>query len=363
MIEQHYYTRERRGVFSKTPGYDTVAKSEGLENEFITNTLSNLCFYEAPASLVGEENILKYPPALFYVDTEDNKMVIGQSAFAGKDYTGGRNRYFTHSYIIPEEEKYKYIENPEKIIYSAGFVRDYDIEKGTTIPEISEIKLSRDDDYFNSIEDMFSAANIDREIFADLIKACFQSVKYHKKIYIVLDCEYSDMNSTAKGILKYLYRALPFEVRRNLGFITYMKEPKIKNLINIIFLGRGSIRRLSTEIKSGCVFDLSKGDFYLEDIDQKKHEFIDFVMNNIENTEKLKNFFYRADSVLLEDRLDIYKYDGLFKDSPHEKSEEKKCIDNEKSPQEISTEPLADESKDSTIFRIIYKKILKFLKK
>ncbi len=276
MIEQHYYTRDRKGVFSKTPGYDTVAKSSGLENEFIINTLQNLCFYEAPAQLAGEEDILKYPVALFCANT-GNKMIIGVSAFGGKDYTGQRNRYFTHSYIIPEEERENYIENPEKIIYASGFVKDYDIEEGNTLEQISKIPLNSQDDCFNSIEDMFSAVNMNREVFEDLIKACFKSVKYCRKIYIVLDVDYSHINSTSKGILKYLYRVLPFEVRRNLGFITYMKEPKIKDPINIIFLARGSIKRLSTEIKAGYIFDLSKEDFYLDDIDHEKHEFIELT--------------------------------------------------------------------------------------
>ena len=351
MIEQHYYTRDRKGVFSETPGYDTVAKSSGLENEFIINTLQNLCFYEAPASLAGEENVFKYPAALFYANIE-NKMIIGQSAFVGKDYTGQRNRYFTHSYIIPEKERENYIKNPEKIIYASGFARDYDIEEGNTLEQISKIPLNTQDDCFNSIEDMFSDTGINIKIFVYLIKACFKSVKYCRKIYILLDVDYSHINVTSKGILKYLYRVLPFEVRRNLGFITYMKEPKIKDSINIIFLARGSIKRLSTEIKAGYVFDLSKEDFYLDDIDHEKHEFIEFVMDNIENIEKLKNFFFRVDSVLLEDRLDICKYDRFFKE-PIEKEKEVSL--------EISVEPLIDKNSNS-IFKNILKKFLAFLK-
>lgn len=351
MIEQHYYTRDRKGVFSKTPGYDTVAKSSGLENEFIINTLQNLCFYEAPASLAGEEDVFKYPVALFYANIE-NKMIIGQSLFGGKDYTGQRNRYFTHSYIIPEKERENYIENPEKIIYASGFQRDYDIEKGSTLKQISKISLNTKEDCFNSIEDMFSATGINRKIFEDLIKACFKSVKYCRKIYIVLDVDYSHINSTSKGIIKYLYRVLPFEVRRNLGFITYMKEPKIKDSINIIFLASGSIKRLSTEIQAGYVFDLSKEDFHLDDIDEEKHEFIEFVMDNIENIEKLKKFFFRVDSTLLEDRLDIYKYDGFFKDSHQEEKEV---------PLENSMMPLVNKN-SNFFFKGIFKKIFAFLK-
>lgn len=360
MIDQHYYTRDKRGIFSKTPGYDTVAKSKGLEDKFVINILHELCFYEAPAKLAGEENIFKYPSALFYTNAE-NKMIIGQSVFGGKDYTGQRNRYFTHSYIISEERKEYYIENPEKIIYSSGFVRNYDIEKGNMLPQIWNIELSGNCQHFNSIEQMFLAANMDRRIFINLIKACFQSVKYCKKIYIVLNEDYSDMNCIARGILKYLYRAIPFELRRNLGFITYMKEPKIKDLINIIFLAQGTIKRFSTEIKAGYVFDFSQENFYLEDIHDEKHEFIDFVMENIENVQELKKFFHKVDNTILKDKFDIYTYDSLFKETVNEKSKQGECISDKELSKEV-LEVSSKKGKKHTVFKIIYEKFLMFLK-
>lgn len=318
MIEQQYYTRERKGIFSRTPGYDTVAKSKGLDKEFIINTLHGLCFYEAPAALAGEEDIDKYPISLFCVNTEDNKMVIGQSVFAGKDYTGQRNRYFTHNYIIPEEERERYITNPERIIYSSGFARKYHIEKGTELPQVSEISISKNDDSFNSIEDMYLATGMNSELFINLIKASFDAAKYGKKIYIVLDSDMNKVTELAKGILKYLYRALPFAVRRKIGFITYMKEPKMKDLINIIFLCKGSIKRLTTDIKAGYVFDLANNSFYLDEIDEEKHVFLDFVMDNIESREDLNEFFYKADKYDLRDKLAILNYDEFLQPNQEE---------------------------------------------
>jgi hypothetical protein len=319
MIEQQYYTRERRGIFSKNPGYDTIAKTENLHREFIINIVQDLCFYHAPTSLAGEEDLSKYPVAFFCVNTEHNKMIIGQSAFAGKDYTGTRNRYFTHNYIVSEEERNKYIEKSEKMIYASGFVKNYDIDKGSVITEILEIPQTKEDDIFSSMEEMFLATGINREIFINLIKACFDSVNFGKKIYVVLDSEYADITVIAKGILKYLYRAIPFDIRRKIGFITYMKEPKIKNLIDIIFLCKGSIKRLTTEIKAGYLFDLPEKNFYLDGMDEEKHIFIDFVMDNIENKELLNKFFCKADKannedkILSENILSIYYYDNILK--------------------------------------------------
>lgn len=313
MIQQHYYTRDRKGIFSKTPGYDTVAKSKNLEDDFIINTLHDLCFYEAPSSLAAEEDVLKYPTSLFCINTEDNRMVVGQSVFAGKDYTGQRNRYFTHNYIISEEERNEYIENPEKVIFSAGFMLNYNLDKGIFLPEVSKIENSNSEDCFSSIEEMFLATDMSKKTFLNLIKASFDGAKYGKNIYIVLDSDNKSITTLAKGILKYLYRAIPFEVRKKTGFITYMKEPKNKNLINIIFLCKGSIKRLTTEIKAGYVFDLAEGNFYLDGIDEENHLFIEYVMKNIENKEILKDFFYEVDKGIISDKLNIYEYDNILK--------------------------------------------------
>ncbi len=312
MIEQHYYTRDKSGIFSKTPGYDTVAKSINLEDEFIINTLQDLCFYEAPADLAGEEQTFKYPKALFCVNTEQNKMIIGESAFAGKDYTGGRNRYFTHNYIISKEEKHVYIENPERIIYSEGFLHNYDINEGHIIPEIQEIKENKNLSSTSSMKEMFNKASINEEIFVNLIKASFHAAEYGKKIYVVLNCDSSNITDVSKEILKYLYRVIPFAVRRKIGFITYMKSPKNKNLINIIFLCKGSIKRINTEIKAGYVFDIPSNEFYIDGIDNKKSLFIDFVMNNVEKVEILNEFFYKMDNSKIRDSLNLCKYDDIF---------------------------------------------------
>ncbi|WP_411679523.1 hypothetical protein [Clostridium thailandense] len=312
MIEQHYYTRERKGIYSKTPGYDTIAKSNKLEDEFIIGTLHDLCFYEIPASLAGEENGSKYPVSLFCVNTEDNRMILGQSVFCGKDYTGQRNRYFTHNYVISEDERNEYIENPEKIIFSGGFVSDYDINKGSVISQVLKIKENREKDCFGSINELFSSTNLCKETFLNLIRACFDIAKHKKKIYIVLDSNLDNMEILAKGILKYLYRALPFDLRKRIGFITYMKEPKNKELINIVFLCKGSIKRINTELKSGYIFNIADNNFHLEGIDEEEHIFLDFIMDNIENKQKLNEFFYKAQTSIDDSKLDIRCYDNIL---------------------------------------------------
>ncbi|WP_051541673.1 hypothetical protein [Clostridium lundense] len=309
MIQQHYYTRDRKGVYSDTPGYDTIAKSINLEDDFIVNYLHPLCFYEAPAILGGEEDMTKYPKALFCINTEDNKMVIGQSVFAGKDYTGKRNRYFTHNYIISEEEREEYIQNPEKIIFLDNFFNDYNIDNGKTIPEVSRTTWNKAWENTLSIDEMLHKTGIDEIRFKELILAAFHGALYKKKIYIVLNCELSELNILSKELLRYLYACIPFEVRRKIGFINYMKEPKNKDFINIIFLPKGSIKRLTTEIKAGYVFDFADNNFYLDDIDRSEHVFSNFAINNLH---RMTEFFKAMDKLPIKNKLNITEYDNII---------------------------------------------------
>lgn len=47
------YTRERRGVYRATEGFDTVAKSESLDNNFVKKIIHPFCLYDAPAELAA----------------------------------------------------------------------------------------------------------------------------------------------------------------------------------------------------------------------------------------------------------------------------------------------------------------------
>ncbi|EET86375.1 hypothetical protein CcarbDRAFT_3189 [Clostridium carboxidivorans P7] len=159
---------------------------------------------------------------------------------------------------------------------------------------------------------MYSKASINEEIFTNIIKASFHAAQYGKKIYVVLDCEKNYIEYISREILRYLYRVLPFPVRRRIGFITYMKVPKNKNFINIIFLCKGSIKRINTELKAGYIFDIPGKEFYIDGIDSAKHPFIDFVINNIGNEAVLNDFFNKVDNHKIEESLNLCEYDDIF---------------------------------------------------
>lgn len=95
MITQQMYTRERRGVYRSTEGFDTVAKSESLDNNFVKKILHPFCLYDAPAELTarGEKDEELYPAALHLFHTESNETVIGESRYLAADFTGQRSAF------------------------------------------------------------------------------------------------------------------------------------------------------------------------------------------------------------------------------------------------------------------------------
>lgn len=95
-IQQQMYTRERKGVFRSTEGFDTVAKSSGLDVAFIKKVLHPFCMYDAPAELVSrsEKDGALYPEAVHLFHAENGETVLGRSIYQPVDFTGLRSAFF-----------------------------------------------------------------------------------------------------------------------------------------------------------------------------------------------------------------------------------------------------------------------------
>ncbi|MBW7460273.1 hypothetical protein K0U00_40040, partial [Paenibacillus sepulcri] len=78
MIQQQMYARERRGIFRSTEGYDTIAKSDGLDPSFIKKVLHPLCVYDAPTELAarGEKDDAAYPETVHLLHLENGDVLL-----------------------------------------------------------------------------------------------------------------------------------------------------------------------------------------------------------------------------------------------------------------------------------------------
>ena len=244
MIEQQYYTRERGGLFSKTDGYDTIAKSPKLKLEFIKKYLHPLCSYDSPSELqkIGEEDETKYPPNLMIMPVASGELIIGQAVYKSKDFTGLRSTFFMHNYVLSANEKHRYVKEPEKLFGITQFATAYDIGLGSELPTLAAIPYEGNSVLFKDKARLLSELKMDEVLFEKLLAAIFTAVNSKKKIFIVLDVPISELGNYAKALLYHIYLSLPWSVTEELGVCTYSRSSEAKKNIHITFLEKDALR-------------------------------------------------------------------------------------------------------------------------
>lgn len=180
-IAQQMYTRERRGVFRSTEGFDTVAKSDSLDNNFVKKILHPFCLYDAPAELTarGEKDEAAYPGALHLFHAENGDTVIGLSRYQAADFTGQRSAFFAHNYVVPASRSEEIVQSYGDWLH-ADFAERYTGELGGTLPELPSIPVVRTDRSPDPIAGL-RLLGIDEGIFKALLQAVMLSVAGKKK--------------------------------------------------------------------------------------------------------------------------------------------------------------------------------------
>jgi hypothetical protein len=301
-IQQQLYTRERRGIFRSTEGFDTIARSNGLDHSFIKKVLHPFCAYDAPAELSarGEKDTTLYPDALYLVHTENDQTVIGRSVYQSADFTGLRSAFFTHNYVIPSGRSDEVIRNYSAWLH-ADFMDTYDIEQGLDLPELHSlpvgvgVKSSR-----TNTRSLLASLNMDEKMFKQLLFAVMTAVTGKKKVYISLDVPAEQISEYAKQLLEVLYGSMPFAFRKLLGFLTYSKEPQSKKGIHVMFVESGSLRPGDRNVEKDFTFDMVSKRVTNVDMDPLKQTYLDFAWSNLEHPDRAQSFYQFADVMLLD---------------------------------------------------------------
>ncbi len=303
-ILQQYYTRARQGIFRSTEGYDTIAKSDRLDNNFIKKTLHPFCGYDVPKELQkrSEKDLSKYPESVVFFHGESGELILGRSVYVGADFTGQRNTFFSHNYVIPAERREEFLQQPEKIFAAGGFVDRCDDAMGKSLPELAEIPLERSGKAsLSSTSDakaFLAQVGIDEKRFMQLLYAVMTSVGSKKKVYITLDAELAVAAVQARQLLGILFSALPYEMRRHFGFITYCGEPESKKYINVMFVENGSIRAGDAQLDKEFLFDFPNQRFVNTELPGSDHTYLSLAWNYLQEPELLKQFYAFAEEVL-----------------------------------------------------------------
>ncbi|WP_409344077.1 hypothetical protein [Paenibacillus sp. MBLB4367] len=298
-IQQHYYTREREGLFRSNAGYDSIAKSPGLDGGFIKRVLHPYCGYDAPKELTdrNESDLGKYPESYTVFHADSGETVLGSSVFAGADFTGQRNTFFAHHLIVPGERAEGLVTEPSAVFHAAGFQRRHDIGEGKALPELADIPTEHVP-YAAVLDTVRNKLGIGADMFKRLLYAVMMSVSSKKKVYITLDTGVSESSAYAKRLMEALYRCLPYAVRRRLGFTTYSYEPVRKDHLHVVFVEKGNIRPSDRNIEKDYLFDFANNRFANTDLQGDEHEYLNFAWDNLQTPERMIPFFEFAEEVL-----------------------------------------------------------------
>nr|WP_274528618.1 hypothetical protein [Paenibacillus piscarius] len=316
MITQQMYTRARRGVYRATEGFDTVAKSESLDNNFVKKILHPFCLYDAPAELAarGEKEEALYPAALHLFHTESNETVIGQSRYVAADFTGQRSAFFAHNFVVPPIRSEEIVEKYGDWLH-AGFAHQYEGEPGGTLPELESIPVEERE---ASAEPMtvLRRLGFTEELFKALVQAVMLSVGGKKKLYVALDVPVSELSQRAVELTEVIYASLPYDFRRRLGVITYAKEPQSRKYIHLTFVEKGSLRPGDRNIEKDYLFDMANKRVLNADFGGSQQMYADLVWKTLgQPGGSLRDFARFADSLLLgestERKLSLAVYNEL----------------------------------------------------
>jgi hypothetical protein len=306
------YTRERKGMFHDTAGYDTIAMSAGLTPAFVKKYIHPFCLYHAPQALKlrGEKDPSHYPPAVTIFQPETGELMVGQAVFVPADFTGTRSTYFMHSYIIPQLRKEEWIHQPKMLFQVRDFQTAYDVRNGEVLPELEDIPFNDS----LKIAEILSMLGISLADFKQLLFAVMTSISGKKKVFISLPVPLQDYTNYALLLLESLYHYLPYEYRRKLGAITFTSEPELRNYIHVTFFEQGTLNTGDRSIEKQLIFDFADG-CIAGVVRSEPHKYLEFVSENLSESNGIEGFLTFAEMALTglseEQRLSFVNYDQL----------------------------------------------------
>jgi hypothetical protein len=322
MIGQQLYTRERRGLFRNSEGYDSIAKSPGLSDAFIKENVHPFCVYNPPKALqvygVPPED---YPKAQTVVHFPDGSVLLGQAAYVPADFTGQRPAFFAHHYILPPEEARTL--DVIQALRETEFLTEYDIACGKELPALSALppKIDKpeclneaagnagfndeikgegtagtaderptviknwDENPGDPAIQILERLGITREKFKKIIYFLLLSASGTKKTYIVTPVPAPETPSYARALLGALFPYLPSVLQGCLGFCTYSREPENKKGLHLIFLDKDALRLGDPRTARDFVLDIGRNQFYKPETNPEKSAYLSFLYNCVKQAE------------------------------------------------------------------------------
>jgi hypothetical protein len=213
MIAQHFYTRERRGLYKQTAGYDTIAKSPNLPDAFVIEKIHPYCTYSG-----GGENV--FTVAHFPC----GKMMLSHAAFVAEDFTRQRSTFFVHNYILPAKLADSALSSIGKLLCT-----NFSTKNDAPPEPLHALPFT---------ENPREPCKIGQGTIAAIIEAIEKS----KKTYILVPSQSLKNPNYVRALLDEIFVQLPAFLRHMLGFCTFAREPEKRKGIHLILLEKEAYR-------------------------------------------------------------------------------------------------------------------------
>lgn len=294
-IQQCYYGRDNEG-------FKYLAKSKNFDQYAYSQICEEISSYELSSAVKGDpiQILSKCPKKYMYFCTTEGDIFLERTVCC-EGYYAFKSPHFSHAYIIPAFHKDEYIKNIDRIFYISSFQNSYiRAIDGGELPECIHIVNDESRIKFLNAEQMFEVLRINMQIFKNLLYTLFISVEQAKPVYIRLNCDAVKISDYAVELLRFLMYCLPYEVRRNMGFVTYLKKPQHVKNANIMF-----VEELDNEcIGNAIIFDI-KSEVYpvAVNYDRDADKYLEYVCGNINNMPCLNVFYEMAEKYFESENL------------------------------------------------------------
>lgn len=334
MFDQQLYTRSNHGgLVINTPGFDTVAKTEGLTLKELKE-LANYCKYEVDGDLINSEDYNLCPKVRSMLELPNGNVLIGQSVFRMEN----RAVFLTHNFICQKgslswetmRHNYRELTSPQEFIETFA-----DNGNKINLEQLHSISASVENGPFgssastgwNQAKLMMMALekyHITLESLFRLINVLFFAIGNGRKLFISLPCGTQEINAAAEIILQCLYALLPYDVRTKAGYMTCFTGKGVKNAIVLYFVpkeiipaSKRVVKIKDRNINNDFIFNFNDSIFINTDSDQIPPEdaYLKYLKSVGFGSESLRKYFDFCEKVLYltneEFKTKIGTYDNL----------------------------------------------------
>ena len=257
MAKQHFYSRvpARASMYNRTDGFDTFAHSEGLERSFVEKEMAPVYENKLTKNDMDAVRLGQMPVVYSQSVLKTGQVVQSCVSYLPKDYTGERCAYLCHSLLLSDEELEALHSGENSLLNPAMFTADIsfmDLQSQTAdgaYPEKDYVPAAGEDPA--ELTQNMDSNGLKAFLYGLLSILCAKG----KSIYCKLPGELE-----ALRFLRMVATVVPYHLRRELSFVTYVTDLNQYNHVKIKFMapncpepakGKGIFVDLATGLVTG----------------------------------------------------------------------------------------------------------------